>query len=86
MYNIAAAGNPLDIGPVSSATVRTQDIEAALKQSGLLDASDISVAVDGCEATLSGTVDSWAECDRAVRTAQRSPGVARVIDRLRLAS
>lgn len=84
--HITEASHPLGIGPALSATARTQDIEAALKQAGLLDASDISVAVDGSDATLSGTVDSWAERDRAIRAAGRTPGVTRVIDRLRLAA
>jgi osmotically-inducible protein OsmY len=66
--------------------VRTPDIVAALRRAGLVDASEISVAVDGSAVTLSGTVDSWAERDRATRAAGGAPGVARVIDKLRLAA
>ena len=70
--------------PVLAASVKS-DIEAALKRTSIADAQRISVAVHGCDVTLSGPVQSWDERDTATRSAWGTPGVRNVVDMLTLA-
>jgi osmotically-inducible protein OsmY len=62
---------------VSKSVVKT-DIEAALKRRAKHEAQKITVAIQGGDVTLSGTVDSWAERDLAIDSAWGSPGVLSV--------
>ena len=65
----------------SAAAVRA-DIEAALKRSAVADAQKISVAVNGAQVTLGGSVSSWSEHAAATGAAWNSPGVTDVVDKL----
>ncbi|MET0208853.1 MAG: BON domain-containing protein [Burkholderiaceae bacterium] len=58
------------------------DIEIALQRRAHTEARDISVAIDGTDVTLAGTVHSWSERSLARRTAWSTPGVHRVIDHM----
>jgi osmotically-inducible protein OsmY len=66
---------------VATQTVKS-DIEEAFQRRARADAGVISVAIDGAEVTLGGTVHSWSERSLARRTAWATPGVHRVIDHM----
>lgn len=59
-------------------------IEAALKRSAELEASDIQVEVHDRKVTLQGKVRTWAERDAAERAAWNAPGVITVDDKLQV--
>ena len=58
------------------------EIEAAFKRRAQNDAKSISVAVNGTNVTLSGSVHTWPERDLANNTAWSAPGVWKVIDNI----
>jgi osmotically-inducible protein OsmY len=68
--------------------IATQDIkqriEDAFRRIAQLDADQISVEAQGSDVTLRGEVRSWAERDQAQQTAWSAPGVAKVINELRV--
>jgi len=70
------------------ATVDDARITAKIKAKMALDdyvkARRIDVATDGSTVTLSGTVGSNEEHDRALRIARETVGVTRVVDRLEI--
>jgi osmotically-inducible protein OsmY len=57
-------------------------IEEAFRRSAELDASRITVEVDGSTVILKGTVRSWAERQEAERAAWGAPGVTKVENRI----
>jgi osmotically-inducible protein OsmY len=59
-------------------------IEEALRRTAEIDASRITVAANGSEVILRGTVRSWAERTEAERAAWRAPGVSQVDNRIRV--
>jgi VCBS repeat-containing protein len=59
-----------------------QRITDALRRSGELDASRITVEVQGHKAVLRGTVRSYAEMKDAERAARNAPGITEVDNRL----
>src|SRR5580765_8557002 len=77
---------------IAAAKVKEEAGEAALtskiKAKMVLDdnikARAIDVTTDGSTVTLSGTVGSTSEHDRAVRLARETAGVSQVVDRLRV--
>jgi osmotically-inducible protein OsmY len=69
---------------LSPAAIRT-DIEAALKRRAQTDSRRISVAVNGHEVTLGGSVHSWSEKDLATHSAWGTPGVRNVVDKMTVA-
>jgi hyperosmotically inducible protein len=60
----------------------TAKIKAKMVLDDLVKARSISVSTDGTTVTLTGTVHSQAERDRALSLARETDGVTRVIDRL----
>lgn len=62
----------------------TAKIKAKMALDDLVKARAIDVTTNGTTVTLSGTVDSKAEHDRAVALARETDGVTRVVDALRL--
>ena len=85
LSGVTGVRNQIAIKPSLSATVVKSDIEAALKRRAADDAMTIAVDVKGADATLTGTVPSWAERDLATRSAWGSAGVRNVVDKMSLA-
>lgn len=73
------------IKPRISLSAVKSDIEAVLKRRATQDASNISVAVDGADITLSGTVRNWSDRETARHSAWGTPGVHNVIDKMTVA-
>jgi osmotically-inducible protein OsmY len=84
LLGFTGVSNQIGIRPALSATVVTADIEAALQRRGAADAQTISVEVKGGDVTLTGSVHSWAERDRATRSTWGSAGVRHVVDPMNL--
>ena len=59
-------------------------IEDAFRRIAQVDAAHITVDAQGSDVTLRGEVRSWAERDQAQQTAWSAPGVAKVINELRV--
>jgi len=60
-------------------------ITKAMERNARLDASNVSVESSAGTVMLIGTVSSWADHDEALRAAWAAPGVATVVDQLRVA-
>lgn len=76
--------NLIHVKPTVNATDVKTKIEQALKRSAEVDASHITVAVDGGKVVLHGRVRSWAEKEEAEKAAWRSPGVSEVVNEIRV--
>lgn len=72
----------LVIKPTSSSNAIKSDIEAALERRFDSEDQDISVAVQGGDVTLSGTVTSWWQRDLARNSAWSAAGVKNVTNNL----
>jgi osmotically-inducible protein OsmY len=59
-------------------------IEDAFRRIAQVDAERITVDAQGSDVTLRGEVRSWAERDQAQQTAWSAPGVAKVINELKV--
>lgn len=77
--------NLVTIRPKISAAGVQQKIAEALRRHADIEASKITVSVDGGTVTLDGTVETLAEKDHVEDAAWAAPGVSRVIDHLRVA-
>jgi len=71
-------------GPHCSAESLRETIETALLRRAEREANRIRVDVHGDTATLSGAVHSWAERRAVLGAARHTPGVAGVVDHLRV--
>jgi len=75
----------LVIKPRISLSAVKSDIEAVLRRRATMDAQNISVAVDGGDITLTGTVRNWSDRETARHSAWGTPGVHNVIDKMTVA-
>ena len=81
-------------GMTNSITVRQRStpaevkdkIKRALERLAVVDASSVSVEVQGSKAILSGNVRSWSEREQVARTAWVAPGISQVEDQIRIGS
>ena len=85
LMGVTGVSDQIAIKPKLSLSAVKSDIEAALMRGAKADAQKISVEVHGADVTLSGTVRSWWERDRARHSAWGTPGVRNVIDNIAVA-
>jgi hyperosmotically inducible protein len=72
------------VGATLEEAATTTKIKAKMALDDLVKASTISVETTGSVVTLTGRVSSTAERDRAVRLAQETDGVTKVVDKLQI--
>lgn len=82
LAGVTGVSDAIAIKPKVSSTLVKSDIEAALKRRARTDAQKISVAVQGSDVTLTGSVHSWSERDLARDSAWGTPGVRNVVDNM----
>jgi osmotically-inducible protein OsmY len=76
--------NSIQLAPRAAPTDIRQGIEAAFRRNAQIDAGQVTVETHGAEVTLRGEVRSWAERDQAQQAAWAAPGVANVINEIRV--
>jgi osmotically-inducible protein OsmY len=85
LVGVKGVVNLIEVKPRASTAEVKAAIEAALKRSAEVDASNIQVEADGDKVILRGTVRSWAEREEAERAAWRAAGVRSVDNRVTVA-
>jgi osmotically-inducible protein OsmY len=84
LSGVVGVSDQISVTPSLKAAVVKADIEAAIKRAATEDGKRITVAVNGNDVTLGGSIHSWAERDLATQSAWNSPGVRKVIDNMTL--
>jgi osmotically-inducible protein OsmY len=82
LTGVKGVSNLLTVKPRVTPSEIKQKIEQALVRSAEIDASRITVDVDGTKVTLRGTVRSYTEKQEAERAAWAAPGVTSVDNRI----
>ena len=83
MFGVVGISNMVTIKPHPNASDISADIQHALNR-GRYDPKTINVTADGGAVRLSGTVDSWYDCQMAGWTAWGAPGATTVDNDIRV--
>jgi osmotically-inducible protein OsmY len=84
LSGVKGVSNLIVVKPRTTASELKKKIEEALVRNAQIDASRITVEVQGSKAILKGTVRSWAEKEEAERVAWLAPGITSVENRITL--
>ena len=84
LSGVISVQNSISLTPKVQPRDIKHNIEDAFRRIAQVDADHITVDACGSNITLRGEVRSWAERDEAQRTAFSAPGVANVINELRV--
>jgi osmotically-inducible protein OsmY len=84
LSGVKGVSNLILVKPRTTASELKKKIEDALVRNAQIDASRITVEVQGTKAILKGTVRSWAEKEEAERVAWLAPGITSVENRISL--
>jgi len=84
LMGVRGVTNSISIKTKAQATDIKTRIEEALKRSAESEGRQISVTIDGDKVTLSGKMHSFSEIDDAQEAAWMAPGVAEVVNNLRI--
>lgn len=84
LMGVTGVSNMVKVTPKVSPTNIEKNIQDALSRQAAREAKHVSIAVDGSQVTLRGTVHSWAERDAVQGAAWASPGVSVVVNDLRV--
>jgi osmotically-inducible protein OsmY len=84
LNGVIGVDNSIRVEPKIAPQDIKHKIEDAFRRIAQVDADRITVDAQGSDVTLRGEVRSWAERDQAQQTAWSAPGVARVINELRV--
>jgi len=84
LVGVTGVENCITIRPKPALVAVEADIETALRAAVAADANEISVALHGCDLTLSGKVANWDDRARVTRLAWGTPGVRHVLDNMTL--
>lgn len=79
---VMSVANALLVEPKASTTDVKHKIEEAFRRSAEIDASHVTVKMDGGDVFLDGAVRTWAEREDAERAAWLAPGVTKVQNRI----
>ena len=79
---VTGVTNLVTVKPKVTPTELREQIEEAFKRSAEVDASHVTVEIEGGKVILRGTVRSWAQKDAAERAAWSAPGVTSVDNRI----
>ncbi len=84
LAGVKGVTNLIEVKPRVTPSDLKKKIENALVRNAQLDASKITVEIQGSKAILRGTVRSWAEKQQAEQTAWSAPGITEVENRITL--
>jgi osmotically-inducible protein OsmY len=84
LWGAKGVSNLIVVKPVASPSNLKKKIEDALIRIAQVDASNITVEVQGSKAILKGRVRSWAERKEAERQAWMAPGITSVDNQITL--
>ena len=82
LVGVIGVTNNIIIKSLTNDEIEKKDIESALERNWSINANDIRVKVLGNGVTLTGTVNSWYQKDKAGRIAWNAPGVWKVDNEL----
>lgn len=82
LMGVTGVSNMVKVTPKVSPANVEKNIQDALSRQATREAKHVSIAVDGSQVTLRGTVHSWAERDAVQGAAWSSPGVSVVVNDL----
>lgn len=84
LTGVVGLSNAITLKPVITPSDVSNRIRAAFERHAQREAKHVDIAVSGATVTLRGQVDSWAEREAAAGAVWAAPGIAQVINELRV--